>query len=393
MEDSEPPDNSKKTGAVETSVLEKNIDISRQNSDLERVIDEEGILLKPNRLRGELAVLNPAVCQDSEKGPWPFLYRSEKLDSIGRYSTIDFRWLESTKKLSKQGRTIIKPEYEFEARGCEDPRLKKIKDDYYITYIAFDGLNARIALAKTKDFENIEKLGLIGPNISALEAITRTKDKGYQEKWVKQYEDCERLKAFSLEKLGIKDKTVYLWDKDASIEYNYDNEKWILMHRLEPHIQIALTDRLEDLKDQDFWREYLTNIQNHVFMRNTEDWESEKIGLGGALLDIDGEKIGLWHGVNKKIEYSGSLFRTDNSYNLKSRMRTPLLQPRRDRDIFNYTDLGQEKTKSIIFPTGMIKHDDKMWFYSGSGDQRIVYRSSDFPWIKQELNHPHNIII
>ena len=49
----------------------------------------------------------------------------------------------------------------YEEFGVEDPRICKIKEDYYITYSAYSKHGVRIALAKTKNFDSIEKISFI----------------------------------------------------------------------------------------------------------------------------------------------------------------------------------------------------------------------------------------
>lgn len=49
----------------------------------------------------------------------------------------------------------------YEEFGVEDPRICKIREDYYITYSAYSKHGVRIALAKTKDFYSIEKIAFI----------------------------------------------------------------------------------------------------------------------------------------------------------------------------------------------------------------------------------------
>jgi predicted GH43/DUF377 family glycosyl hydrolase len=59
-------------------------------------------------------------------------------------------------------RQIIKPKYEWEKYGCEDPRVTKFEDSYYIFYTAlseypFSAKGIKVALAKTNDWQNFEK--------------------------------------------------------------------------------------------------------------------------------------------------------------------------------------------------------------------------------------------
>ncbi len=49
----------------------------------------------------------------------------------------------------------------YEEFGVEDPRVTKVEDEYLITYSAYSRNGVRIALAKTKDFVQIERVSLI----------------------------------------------------------------------------------------------------------------------------------------------------------------------------------------------------------------------------------------
>ncbi|MCF7954729.1 MAG: glycoside hydrolase family 130 protein [Phycisphaerae bacterium] len=50
---------------------------------------------------------------------------------------------------------------EYEAYGVEDPRITFLEGAYYITYSAYSKHGVRIGLAKTTDFESVERVALI----------------------------------------------------------------------------------------------------------------------------------------------------------------------------------------------------------------------------------------
>jgi len=50
---------------------------------------------------------------------------------------------------------------EYEAFGVEDPRISYLEGSYYITYSAYSQHGVRIGLAKTQDFESVERIALI----------------------------------------------------------------------------------------------------------------------------------------------------------------------------------------------------------------------------------------
>src|SRR5450755_3265843 len=49
----------------------------------------------------------------------------------------------------------------YEEYGVEDPRMTKLGNEYVITYSAYSRNGVRIALAKTKDFSQMERVSLI----------------------------------------------------------------------------------------------------------------------------------------------------------------------------------------------------------------------------------------
>jgi predicted GH43/DUF377 family glycosyl hydrolase len=55
----------------------------------------------------------------------------------------------------------VDPFATYEAYGVEDPRICAIDGEYLITYSAYSRLGVRIALAKTRDFETVERVALI----------------------------------------------------------------------------------------------------------------------------------------------------------------------------------------------------------------------------------------
>jgi predicted GH43/DUF377 family glycosyl hydrolase len=53
------------------------------------------------------------------------------------------------------------PFSEYEEYGVEDPRITLLEGTYYITYSAYSRHGVRIALARTRDFETVERISLI----------------------------------------------------------------------------------------------------------------------------------------------------------------------------------------------------------------------------------------
>jgi len=351
--------------------------------------DLEGILLRPNPDLNELAVLNPSLYQGTElnNGPWPFIYRTEIPDNslFQRHSIIDFRWLNTPKKLSKTKRTIIKPEFDYEIIGCEDPKLTKVKDTYYITYIAFDGINARIALATTKDFKHIIKRGIIGPQIPLEKAIGLVKDETYKKTWKRDYQcSLKRLKELK------SNQEIYLWDKDAILDYNKETNFWELSHRLDPNSHIARAKHWKNFQKPGFWGNQIKNIHKHTSIKKDDfPWACFKVGWGSPTFKVGDKTIALWHGVDEELNYRTSFCEIKNG-KIVSIISNPWLEPKKE-DRAEYLDKkGNSHSKNVIFSTASLEQKDRVWIYSGSADLQIKYRTTDPNWMYKELNAPNN---
>src|SRR3989344_4712404 len=129
------------------------------------------------------AVFNPTVVNDSSI--FRMLYRtypSNLVQDTPLLKRPGFRlknqvshigYAESKDGINFERRDVpfISPDTVYDRYGCEDPRMTKIDDTFYITYTAIDApledrnrkANIRIALATTKDFITVTKHGIIGP--------------------------------------------------------------------------------------------------------------------------------------------------------------------------------------------------------------------------------------
>jgi predicted GH43/DUF377 family glycosyl hydrolase len=98
--------------------------------------------------------LNPAVYQDGDT--LHILYRAVQ---DGNFSTIGYAKTDGPIYVERREEPLITRDFDYENKGLKTPH-RKIEDTYYITYTAFDGINAMGALTATsKDlihFENTE---------------------------------------------------------------------------------------------------------------------------------------------------------------------------------------------------------------------------------------------
>ena len=117
---------------------------------------KEGILLQKttNNFENE-GVLNPAAIRDGE-----YVHLFYRAVSTGNHSSIGYCKLKGPLFIEERNKTaLLSPELDYESHGIEDPRIVKIEDTYYLTFTAYDGVNALGCLATSKDLIHFERKG------------------------------------------------------------------------------------------------------------------------------------------------------------------------------------------------------------------------------------------
>jgi len=266
---------------------------------------------------------------------------------------------------------VLAPKEEYDSKGCEDPRITEINGTYYLTYTAWDGRNARVALAVSKDMENFERVGIISPNIPVGKAVELTKSERYKSMFRKQIEGHG--------------KDSIVWDKDCAIfPYLFDGE-FVMLHRIEPDIQMVRFSSFGDLQDDKFWEEYIRDIDHYVLMQPAHSWESEKIGAGATpVMTSDGWLL-LYHGVNRQNKHAiysagSALLDPEHPEKVKARSKYPLFSPE-----FEWERSGM--VNNVVFPEGVEIEGDQIRAYYGCADKRIGLAELSYKELKDNLEN------
>jgi predicted GH43/DUF377 family glycosyl hydrolase len=316
------------------------------------------ILLEPTSNEWEsLAVLNSTAIK--EKDLIHLFYRAVKSPN---YSTLGYAVMKNG-KLQRFSRPLLMPEFEYEIEGIEDPRIVKIKDKFYLLYTAWDGRNARIALAVSKDMKNWQKKGIISPSIALREAIRITKSKRYKKLWSEELRKRDN------------DLDLFVFDKDAILFPEKINGKFVLLHRLASDIQIVFFDSFDQLQTKEFWYNYIENIDDFVLMKPKFDWEKSKIGAGATPIKTRQGWLLLYHGVNLKngrqYNAGAALLGLKNPEKVIARLSKPLFKPE-----FNWEKQGV--VDNVVFPEGAVQEKDNLNIFYGCADSRIGLAKFNF---------------
>jgi len=195
-------------------------------------IKNEGIILEKTKNDFEnQAVINPGCAKVGDTVH--MLYRAIRK---GNFSTIGYCKIKDFKVVNRLSSPALSPEHEYEKHGLEDPRIVKIDKMYYIFYTAYDGKNALVAYATTKDFETFKKHGIISPDIS-------------YELVLEIFKKIIALKKYSWYGRHYQElfgKEVKLWDKDMFLFPKKINGKFAMIHRIMPGMQLIYFDNFSD---------------------------------------------------------------------------------------------------------------------------------------------------
>lgn len=333
-------------------------------------IKKEGIILNPTRLGFEdLSVLNPAVYQDGE-----YVHIFYRAIDKKHHSAIGYARLKGPLEvIERWKKPYLAPKYEYESHGIEDPRVVRIDDTFYMTYVVHDGKNALIAYSYGPDLFNLERGGVISPQITYnsvghLFDHTKLDDKYYFFK--SYYKDTVA-------------SDVLLWDKDGFLFPEKIRNKFVFVHRILPDMQLAYFNNFEQLKNQDFWRNNIKNLSKYVLLEGEEGFDSRNVGGGAPPVKTKHGWLIIYHGVepmNKgRVYHAGAaLLDLKNPLKVIARLPYPLFSPTEEYETKGFVP-------NVVFPTGTAFFGNRLYIYYGAGDKSIAVASVNFSQLMKEL--------
>lgn len=335
-------------------------------------VKKEGVLLQKTARGFESeGVLNPAALREGEK--IHFFYRA-----VGKrnYSTIGYCLLDSPQSIvHRHDMPLLIPQADYESQGMEDPRIVKIEDMYYLSYTAYDGINALGALAVSRDLQHFDKLGIIVPQLSYEEFSQLAESKGSINEKYARYNKRGRIR----EKNG---KKILLWDKNLIFFPRRIKGKLHVLHRIRPDIQIAAVENIEQL-NAEFWQNYLLHFDEDIVLSPQHEHEVSYIGGGCPPIETEQGWLLIYHGVHDTVQgyvYSAcaALLDLHNPQQEIARLPYPLFTPEYDWEL-------QGEVNNVCFPTGAVQFGDTLYIYYGAADEQIALATVSIEALLAEL--------
>lgn len=336
-------------------------------------VTKNGILLSKTSIDFENeGVLNPAAIREGD-----IVHLFYRAVSTGNHSSVGYCKLRGPLEVEERyEKPVIIPEFEYESHGVEDPRIVKIDYQYYLSYTAYDGINAMGAVALSRDLINWHKLGIIVPQITYDEFVKLTNnDRNIEEKYIRYNANAHITED--------QRKNMLLWDKNLIFFPRRINGKLCFLHRIRPEIQIVVAiENFQDLT-ADFWKDYFSHLDQYVVL--SPKYEHEKSYIGGGCPPIETKHgwLLIYHGVHSSEKgnvYSAcaALLDLENPQKELARLPYPLFKPEIDWELKGEVD-------NVCFPTGTALFDDTLYIYYGAADTQIATASVSLSELLKEL--------
>jgi beta-1,2-mannobiose phosphorylase / 1,2-beta-oligomannan phosphorylase len=335
-------------------------------------IIKHGILFSKTNLGFECeGVLNPAMIQD-DNGIHMF-YRAV---GKGNYSTIGYAKLSDPLTVAERlDSPVLFPQFDYEWHGIEDPRIVKICGLFYLTYTAYDGVNALGALATSTDLVEWTKHGLIVPQTTYKEFGRLASSKEPLNLKYQRYNDTGGV----FEKKG---KKVMLWDKNVIFFPRKINGKFFFLHRIKPDIQLVCFKDLQELTHE-FWQTYFLHFEANIVLAPKYDFAISYLGGGCPPIETAHGWLMIYHGVHDSATgyvYSAcaALLELENPEKEINRLPYPLFKPDETWELTG-------SVNNVCFPTGTIIEGDTLYIYYGAADDQIAVASVSLSALLKEL--------
>jgi predicted GH43/DUF377 family glycosyl hydrolase len=282
------------------------------------------------------AVFNCAILHDGDTVH--MLYRAigeyeNYVSRIGYASSTDGYHFDRTNEIA------FGPKEDYEKYGMEDPRLVKIANQAYVTYVVLSGYvrdrpNVVTALATTTNYCEFTRLGFI---------------KGG----------------------GANNKDVVLFPEKLNYRETDGYERYLSLHRPSTWIGSAYgVDR------PSIWLgegESLTTVDKHtLLLRPEREWEALKVGAGVPPIRTEQGWLIIYHGVSNDKTYSAgaALLDLKQPNTILGRTKWPILEPEEPYERFG--DIN-----NVVFPTGACIIDGELFLYYGGADKVCCLAKAD----------------
>jgi predicted GH43/DUF377 family glycosyl hydrolase len=241
---------------------------------------------------------------------------------------------------------FIRPEYEWEKYGCEDPRVTRLDDKYYIFYTALsthpfgpDGI--RVGLAISRDLETIDSKHAVTPfNAKAM--------------------------ALFPEKIGGKMVAILTANTD----------------RPPARIGLAYFDSEEQMWSQEYWENWHETLSEHTLALQRSP--ADHIEVGAPPIKTPRGWLLVYSYIENyayppaKFGVQAVLLDLEDPSKIIAHTEDPLLVPAEEYERYG-------KVPNIVFPSGVMEKDGQLHIYYGAADTVTAVATCEMDRLLDEM--------
>lgn len=225
--------------------------------------------------------------------------------------------------------------------GIEDPRITKLEDRMYLTYVAFDGATPPRAAMSSISVDDFRKRNW--------------------DKW-----DKARL----ISAPGMVNKSAVVFPEKV-------NGKFVIFHRVYPNILIDFRDNL-DFKGEDY-------LQGQYFIPpRKRSWDSKKIGAGAPPIKTKDGWLLIYQSVGYqdpgRYKIGAMLLDKTDPTKVLYRTNKPLIAPDAQ-----YENAGHKA--GVVYPCGAVVKDNELLVYYGGADTVVCAASQNLDTFLDQMKY------
>lgn len=265
-------------------------------------------------------VFNPAVIRDGDR--YVMLYRAQDakgISRLGRATSAD------GVRFTRTAEPALVPEAGYErGGGVEDPRLVKVGVTFYLTYTAYDGENAQLALATSSDLRRWQRRGVIMPANTG--------------RW------------------NVK------WTKAGAILAQPVNGRYWMYYMADA---AAGSDQMGVAWSADLLR-WTEALDAPVLPRRPGAFDSRVVEPGPPPVMLPEGIFLIYNGADDRLVYrtGWALFDRQDPTRVLARSDAPIFEP-----LLSWERTGQ--VPSVVFVEGLVRQADRWLFYYGGADKHV----------------------
>ncbi len=292
-------------------------------------------ILEPSGENWEVqGVFNPTIIKEGNN--YHLLYRALSAPQLIKNKQVPLSVIGQTKSSDGinfgQRKIFLAPQESWEEFGCEDPRVTKLEDEYFIFYTALSDFppkaeNIKLAVALSPDLEKVTERHLVTPF---------------------------NAKAMALFPQKIKDQYV------AILTVNTD---------LPPSlIAIAYFKEKQEIWSPQYWHHWYQNLSHHLLA--VSRLNSDQVEVGPPPLKTQAGWLLIYSHIQRYRSPDYRLFGVEallldlnNPQKIIARTTKPFLIPEEWYEL-------KGLVPRVTFPSGLLQKNEELWLYYGAADTR-----------------------